>query len=67
MATSDYVGVSEAATILDLSERTLRRRIENGELPAVKLGPYARSPVRIRRDELNAYASAHALEPKETA
>jgi excisionase family DNA binding protein len=43
--------VPEAARRLRVSEKTIRRRIARGEIPAVQLGG-PRSPVRIPEDEL---------------
>jgi excisionase family DNA binding protein len=40
--------VSEAAKQLSLSERTLRRMIASGDLPAVRLG----RAVRVRQEEV---------------
>jgi excisionase family DNA binding protein len=44
-------GIEEAAEIMSLSTRTIRRRISDGTIPAYQCG---RRPIRIRLDELEA-------------
>jgi excisionase family DNA binding protein len=44
-----YVSLDEAAEIMSLSTRTIRRRISDGTIPAYQCG---RRPIRIRLDEL---------------
>ena len=46
-----YVSLEEAAQIMCLSTRTIRRRISDGTIPAYQCG---RRPIRIRLDELEA-------------
>jgi excisionase family DNA binding protein len=46
-----YVSLDEAADIMSLSTRTIRRRISDGTIPAYQCG---RRPIRIRLDELEA-------------
>ena len=46
-----YVSLDEAAEIMSLSIRTIRRRISDGTIPAYQCG---RRPIRIRLDELEA-------------
>jgi len=46
-----YVSLEEAADIMSLSTRTIRRRISDGTIPAYQFG---RRPIRIRLDELEA-------------
>jgi excisionase family DNA binding protein len=46
-----YVSLEEAAEIMSLSSRTIRRRISDGTIPAYQCG---RRPIRIRLDELEA-------------
>ena len=46
-----YVSLEEAADMLSLSTRTIRRRISDGTIPAYQCG---RSAIRIRVDELEA-------------
>lgn len=46
-----YVSIEEAADIMSLSTRTIRRRISDGTIPAYHCG---RRSIRIRLDELQA-------------
>ena len=46
-----YVSLEQAAQIMSLSTRTIRRRISDGTIPAYQCG---RRPIRIRLDELEA-------------
>lgn len=46
-----YVSLDEAAQIMSLSTRTIRRRISDGTIPAYQCGT---RPIRIRLDELEA-------------
>jgi excisionase family DNA binding protein len=51
---SAYLTVAEVAAELHCSEPTVRRRIRDGELPAVKLG-HGRSVLRVSRVALEAW------------
>jgi len=53
--------VPEVADRLGVSTRTVRRRIESGELAAVRLGSGPRAPIRIERGKLDAWLSGHSL------
>lgn len=46
-----YVSLDEAAEMLSVSTRTIRRRISDGTIPAYKLG---KRPIRIRVEDLEA-------------
>jgi excisionase family DNA binding protein len=46
-----YVSLEEAAQVMSLSTKTIRRRISDGTIPAYQCG---RRPIRIRLDELEA-------------
>lgn len=46
-----YVSLDEAAEMMSLSARTIRRRISDGTIPAYQCG---RRSIRIRVDELEA-------------
>ncbi len=46
-----YLSLDEAAEIMSLSTRTIRRRISDGTIPAYQCG---RRPIRIRLDDLEA-------------
>jgi excisionase family DNA binding protein len=54
----DLMTVDEVAKELRLSPISVRRRIKDGHLRAVKLGPAASSPVRVRESELERYLAA---------
>lgn len=51
-----YLSLTASASYLDVHRDTLRRAVDRGELPAIKLGP--RGDLRIRRRDLDAYGSA---------
>jgi excisionase family DNA binding protein len=44
--------VEQVADQLNVSPRTVRRRIASRELPAVRLGSSPQSPVRVSADDL---------------
>jgi excisionase family DNA binding protein len=46
-----YLSLEEAAEVMSLSVKTIRRRIADGTIPAYQCG---RRPIRIRLDELEA-------------
>lgn len=46
-----YLSLEEAAKIMSMSTKTIRRRISDGTIPAYQCG---RRPIRIRLDELEA-------------
>jgi len=46
-----YVSLDQAADMMSLSVKTIRRRIADGTIPAYKCG---KRPIRIRLDELEA-------------
>jgi excisionase family DNA binding protein len=46
-----YLSLEEAAEMMSLSTRTVRRRISDGTIPAYQCG---RRPIRIRLDDLEA-------------
>jgi excisionase family DNA binding protein len=56
-----YLTVAEVAAKLACSEPTVRRRIRDGELPAVQLGRPG-SAVRVPRAALEAWLYADRLE-----
>jgi excisionase family DNA binding protein len=55
--------LSVAAERLDTSVATLRRRITDGSLPAVRLGPTDRHPLRIREDDIEAWLEESRVFP----
>ncbi|HET8603768.1 MAG TPA: helix-turn-helix domain-containing protein [Marmoricola sp.] len=46
-----YLSLEEAAEVMSLSVKTIRRRISDGTIPAYQCG---KRPIRIRLDELEA-------------
>jgi excisionase family DNA binding protein len=54
-AEAEFLTVPEVARLLRCSKPTVYRRITDGEIPAVKLGTTQFAPLRIRRDELEAW------------
>lgn len=53
-----YVGVAEAATYLDLSEKSIRRLIDRGELKAYMFGPKV---LRLKLADLDAVFTVRAV------
>jgi excisionase family DNA binding protein len=58
---SDFVTVAQCAKALHLSNRTVRRLIESGLLPAEQPNP-RRGRYRIRRADLEAYAAKYRIQ-----
>ncbi len=54
--------LAEAAEVLRVSAKTVRRRIEGGDLPAVRLGPRT---LRVREDDLQRYIATRVVRPRE--
>ena len=50
----EFLTVGQVAALLQCGEKTVRRRIAEGALPAVQVGGQ-RSPVRVARHELEAW------------
>lgn len=48
-----YMSLKEGAAFLGMSEMTLRRRVSDGTLRAVRIGPRA---IRVRADDLESLA-----------
>lgn len=59
MPENQFLTAAEAADLLNLSERTIRRLITDGTLPAVRIG----RTVRISRTDLTDLASAAIATP----
>lgn len=55
--------VSEAAETMKVSEKTVRRLIKRGDLPAYKLGE--RGQLRIEEGELERYVLSQRVRPNE--
>ena len=56
--------IREVAERLNVSRSTVRRRVDMGELPAVKLGSGPQAPVRVDLDELDAWLYAFPPRPE---
>lgn len=48
-----FMTVQEVAAMINISEKTVRRLIWDGRLPAIRVGDSDRSPLRIPVDGLN--------------
>jgi excisionase family DNA binding protein len=57
---ADFVTVAQCAEALHLSNRTVRRLIESGLLPAEQPNP-RRGRYRVRRTDLEAYAAKNRI------
>ena len=56
--------VSEVASRLRQSERTVRDKIASGSLPAIRIGDGPRAPIRVESDELDAWLHGSARRPQ---
>ena len=65
-AMSNLLSVREVAATLRVSERTVRKRISDGELEAVKLGPEAHAPVRVDEEALERFMRPAIRRPEES-
>jgi len=63
---SEYLSIAEVALMLGVSPATVRRKIEAGDLPAVRLGGPGFA-VRIPRAGLEAWLAAHRTEDHDDA
>ena len=52
---TSYLTVATVADMLSVSELTVRRKIRNGEIPAVKLATAGRGAVRIPEEGLETW------------
>lgn len=59
--TSEWIGTQEAAGELGITTRTLYRLIDEGEVPAFKLGRV----LRLRRADIDAYLEHVRIKPGE--
>lgn len=55
----DWLGTAAAAAYIGVTTRTLYRFINDGAIPAYKLGRV----IRIRRTDLDAFLEAHRIAP----
>ena len=49
------LNAAQVAERLNLSEKTVRKRMTSGELPVVRLGEGPKAPVRVTEEALEAY------------
>jgi excisionase family DNA binding protein len=54
-----FMSVAEAARFVNLSEKTIRRLIEENKIPSIRVGNSIRIPVRWRDQLLQAADDAH--------
>lgn len=54
-----FMSVAEAARFVNLSEKTIRRLIEENRIPSIRVGNSIRIPVRWRDQLLQASDDAH--------
>ncbi len=59
---SQLLSIDEAATILDVSRKSVSNWIHDGALPAIRLGPSQRL-IRIRQEDLEAFIEAGKIQP----
>lgn len=57
-----FMSVAEAARFVSLSERTIRRLIDEGKVPHIRIGASIRIPIRWREQLLRATKGEHASE-----
>ena len=60
---TDWLTPKDAAGVLGVSVKTVRRLYESGELPAFKVS----TRVQIRREDANAYLESCRVEPRKRA
>lgn len=54
-AVAPSLNIKEAAKVLGVCTRTVRRRVHEGTLPAHRTGPGSRAQLRFRREDLDAF------------
>ncbi len=59
----DYLSLPEVALRLGVSTPTIRRKVAEGELPAVRLGGPG-SSLRVSREALEVWLAANATAPE---
>jgi len=53
--TTSLLRITQVAELLDCSEKTIRRRVDDGQIPAVRLGDAPTSPIRIEIADIAAF------------
>jgi excisionase family DNA binding protein len=59
--TTDFLSLREAATELDESPDSMRRRLKRRELPFYRIGNGPAARIRISRHDLKKYLNAHYI------
>ena len=59
MTTSVLLTLNEVRERLNVSFSTVRRLVDSGELPSVKVGSARKSPRRVRECDLAAFIRSH--------
>lgn len=62
---SEYLRASQAATMLGVTSRTLRRLIRRGDVPAFQVS--TRGDYRLKRSDVEAYRESCQVTPVEGA
>jgi len=58
--TAPLLRVGDVAQHLDLSAKTVRRRVADGSLKSVRLGPSARAPIRVTPGAIDEFLQSSA-------
>lgn len=61
MAKQQYMTIEEIASILRVSEETIRRYIRDGLLPAIRL----RGMYRVKREDFEKFLKQREIKPEE--
>lgn len=61
----DYVGLKEAAVILDCHEATVKRMVHSGRLPYFRLHPSKNSKIHIKRTDVLNYLARRKAAARE--
>jgi excisionase family DNA binding protein len=61
------LSLAEVAQRLGCSTQTVRRRVRAGQLPAIRLGPDWRHPLRVNEAEFEAWLEGHRTTALEAA
>jgi len=68
MASEEYLTTKEVASLLRVSDQTIRSYVKKGMIPAIKFGTSRRSTVRIPKSGLDKFLASmqgSAVEPPE--
>ena len=62
--TAEYLTIAQAAELFGVNRRTIVRKLDDGLLPAVKLGTGRTSPVRIPTAALDTFLGRSDATPR---